>query len=214
MKKTLLITLMMAGAASVFGQGAIQWGNTFSGFRSPIYGPDPANPSVLTTGNGSLSTPTGSTVFGGPLLQGAGFTFAIYVGSSSATSNQLTLLTSTTFRTATGNVLPAGLVLGGTSTVPGVDAGQQAEFQIRAWANNSGTILDWNSALVAGVPVGASSMVLSGALGGIPTGGGSPFTTPTSGGWSSFSLSSVPEPSSFALMGLASAAMVIFRRRK
>jgi hypothetical protein len=215
MKKTLLlITMVMAGATSVFGQGALAWGNTFTGFRAPVYGPQPGDSSASLSGQSALGTPTGSTVYGGPLLNGGGFTFALFGGPSSAVDPaSLSFLASTSFRSATGNVLPAGLVTGGlVVTIPGVDAGQQAKFELRAWDNRGGTIQTWTQVLADPTILrGASGLVLSGPLGGITSGG--PVSTPSSTGWSSFNISNIPEPTTLAFAGLCAAAALILRRR-
>jgi len=204
----------MAGAASVFGQGAITWGNSPTGFRAPIYGPQASDSTASVNGQSSLGTPTGSTVYSGPLLQGAGFTFAVFVGPSSVVDpNSLSLLVSTTFRTATGNILPAGLVLGSTVTVPGVDPGQQCKFQIRVWDNQGGTINTWAQVTPA-VFSGVSPMITSAALGGIDPIGGGTVSTPATIGWTSFNIHNVPEPTTLALAGLGAAALMIIRRRK
>jgi hypothetical protein len=222
MKKTLLTALLMAGAASVFGQGAIVWGNNPSGFRAPVYQPDPGNPTLQTTGQSSAGTPAGSTVYAGPLIganSGAGgsYTFAFFAGTSGQASNQLTLLGSTTFRTATGNAVPAGLVVGGTVTVPGAPAGDTAHFQIRVWNNQGGTITTWaaaEAAWLAGLTAaGVTPIVTSAQLGGIDS-NSNVIATPVDSGWVSFNVTSVPEPTTFALAGLGAAALMIFRRRK
>jgi len=207
MKKSLLLTFLLAGAASVFGQGAIVWGNSPPGFRAPIYGLDPSDSSHALSGQSALGTPTGNTVYAGPLLQGSGWTFGLYFGAPGAQASTLTLLTSTTFRTAAGNALPAGLVTGGTVTVPGFAAGTSIEFQIRVWDNTAGATWDTTSFR------GASALINSAALGGIDS-GGNPVSTPATTGWSSFNVVQIPEPTSFALAGLGAAALMIFRRRK
>lgn len=215
MKKLALVTLVAATAASSFAQGFLEWGNNFTGTaRNPVYAPEPGNSSVSLSGQSALGVPTGSTVYSGALLQGTGFTFAVYAGPSSAVdSSALSLLVSTTFRTAAGNALPAGLVLGGTVTVPGVGPGNQAKFQIRVWDNQGGTITSYANAVTLNVTRGVSGLATSAALGGIDT-GGNPVATPQTVGWSSFSVSSVPEPGTFVLAGLGAAGLLIFRRRK
>ena len=204
-----------------FSQGELQWGNNFValGFRAPIYDFDPTLPGEPGSihGQSPLSIPTGSTVYGGPLLQGTGYTFALFAGHAGATSNQLSFVASTTFRTATGNVLPAGLVLSSNATIPGVDAGQRAEFQIRVWANSPG-VTDWASALALNSPHGGSEMVLSAPLGGFASNGDPRFfPTPGTVGWTSFSIgwgeapSPGPEPSLFALSVLG---MLLWNRAR
>src|SRR5690349_13343367 len=91
-------------------QGFLQWGNNLAGsIRSPIFGPDPANPYSSLTGqptniNSIPAIPPGGTIYPGPLLQGSSYTFAVFAGPTSATSNTLTLIGSTTFRTASANI--------------------------------------------------------------------------------------------------------------
>jgi len=231
MKKTLLTALLMAGAgAVVYGQatlGSIQWGNNLTGFRAPIYNIDPLNSSTALAGQSSLGTPAGSTVYGGPLIGASGnpagttYTFAFFAAAgANQPSSALVLLGSTTFRTATGNGLPAGLVAGAVATVPGSTAGNQATFQIRVWNNQGGTITTWAAAEAAWLnglgtePAGVSQLVNSGSLGGTDS-TGSPVITPISSGWTSFQLTAtVPEPTTLTLAGLGAAAMLIFRRRK
>jgi hypothetical protein len=226
MKKTLLTAILMAGAASAFSQGAINWGNGITGNanRWPIYGPDPGNPSLVVTGQSSLGAgPAGSTVYGGGLLggpansPGSSFTMAFFAGASSS-SNTLSLIASTTFRTSTGNsTLPAGLVQGSTVTIPGVGPGQTAFWQARVWNNQSGTITTWAAAEVAWqtglTSGGVSGIGTTPALGGSLT-DGTVFNTPNLTGGTSFNIYFVPEPTSFALAGLGAAALMIFRRRK
>jgi len=91
MKKTLLTLALIASAASAFAQGGINWGNNPSGFRAQIYGPDPGNASHSQTGQTSAGIPAGSTVYPGALLTGTGFSFTFWAGTSSTTSNNLSL---------------------------------------------------------------------------------------------------------------------------
>lgn len=222
MKKTLLTALMMLGAgAVVYGQatlGSIQWGNSFtsSNFRSVVYGPDTnGNPNashVGQSGNG-LEIPTGTTVYNGALLTGAGYTFAFFAGPSGSASNTLSLYGSTSFRTGGG----AGLVVGATATLSNVNAGQQATFQIRVWNNQGGTITTWAAAeaawLAGTTDASVTPLVLSAPLGGTDSNNVS-VVPPVSSGWVSFNSYTVPEPTTMTLAGLGAAALMIFRRRK
>src|SRR5437879_474102 len=110
MKKILRVSFLLGGLTSAFSQGLLDWGNNFTGlFRAPEYRYDPSNPTIVTNG-----PPGNVTVYDGPLVQGTRYTFGVFIGPSSVSDpNALFLLVSTTFRTANGNVLPAGLVNGG-----------------------------------------------------------------------------------------------------
>jgi len=211
MKKTLLTIIPLVVAASAMAQGTINFANSVSGvFRNPIYDVNPASPSVSQSGQSSLGLPTGSTVYGGPLLQGTGYTFALYAGVAGLSDpNQLTLITTVTFRTATSaTALPAGLIQTVVDVpIPGVAAGSIATLQVRAWANNGGS-----ATFDTAVTKATSALFQSGPLGGTSPGG--PVLTPDMAGWSSFSLATIPEPSTFALAGMGAAALMIFRRRK
>jgi len=183
----------------------------------PIFNYDPANPFQPQFGIPSTARVTGvipniGTVnYGGALLQGTGFTLQLWAGSSAAT---LQPLYTTTFRTATADKLPAGLISGVTSLViPGVDAGQQAWYQLRAWNNEDGTVTSWNQVLNVFADHGSSAIVQSGPLGGIDFTGGVHVPNPNSTDWVSFSLIHIPEPTSVALVGLG-VAMLIIRQGK
>src|SRR5436309_3167452 len=99
MKGFLILSVLIASVA-VCAQGLINFGNSFSGeFRAPIYGPDPANPSLSLSGQSSLGFPSGATVYAGPLLQGTRYVLALYAGPASVTDpGLLTLVTTGTFR--------------------------------------------------------------------------------------------------------------------
>lgn len=212
MKKTLLTVLLVSATAAAFGQGALNWGTTFGTTTFiPVYGADPASPTLRLTGQSAIGKPSGTTVYGGPLLSGTGYTFGVLAGAS---SSSLSLIASTTFRTGTGTALPKGLVIGGTATVPGVEPNSPGFYQMVAWDNAGGTILDWASAKANSASWGFSDVFPTGALGGIDPVSGSPITAPNTAGWVSFNITAIPEPATFALAGLGAAALLIFRRRK
>ncbi len=210
MKKILLTSLLAVVTFASFGQGAINVGNGIGATRFPIYGPQVADPSTQVVGNGALSAPTGSTVFTGGLLSGTRYAIEFWAGPASATDfGQLTLITTTTFRTAaTATALPNGITLTSTVAVPGVAAGLSAKLGVRVWDTQSGS--SYANASVRG----AGALFTSAPLGGVDAGGGLVLNTNWVG--QSFSLTSavVPEPTSMALAGIGAASLLIFRRRK
>lgn len=219
MKKVLLVALLSAGTATMFGQGSITFNNNVTGvFRAPIYNVDTTDSTIAKAGQTSAGTPTGSTVYTGALLQGTGWTVGFYAGTD---ASHLSLLGTSNFRTSSTGALPAGIFsTTPTVTVPGVLAGAAAAFQIRVWDNKGGTITTWEQAsplwmVSPGFAAGQTGVITSGPLGGTDA-ANNIFATPTATGWTSFQLTAapVPEPTTFALAGLAGAAMLIFRRRK
>lgn len=212
MKKTLLTIAVAALTVASFAQGYLSVGNYFSGeFSAPIYGPEPTDSYISLSGQSSLGIPSGTTVYTGPLLQGASFTFAVYAGPPSTVDpNQLTLLTTAPFRTAAGNVLPAGLIFSQNAVVPFAPPGGTATLQVRVWYNPSGT-LPWDLATTSGVSPLFSSL----PLGGI-TPLGDIVITPDMTGWTSFNITGapIPEPTTLVLAGLGTVALLVFRHRK
>jgi PEP-CTERM motif len=210
---------VVASMASAFGQGTIQFGNELRNnlgvvvFRAPIYGADPADPTRSVSGQSNLGLPAGTTVYGGPLLQGTGYTMALFAGPAGTTDlNSLLLVTTTTFRTANGDVLPAGLVVTRDVAIPGLAQGQIATLQIRVWDNEGGSITSWAQVLASSTTArGATPPFDSPALGGMGVPGADP---PLMTGWTSFNISAVPEPSVIALGLLGVGAMLLRLRRR
>ena len=211
MKKTLITLAILSSAVVGFAQGTLQVGNNFTGtLRAPIYGVDPADSTRSQSGNSAIGVPAGTTVYGGPLLQGTGFTFALFAGPAGTPESGLTLVTTTTFRTAAGNSLPAGLITTQTVPINGVAPGATAALQVRVWDNMGGTVGTWAEALASGTASGMSSVFASQALGGA---GAPPSLPPEMTGWTSFNISQVPEPSVIALGALGLGALLLRRRK-
>lgn len=210
MKTTLLFTMALNIALGAFAQGTLFVANdTTDVFRAPIYGLEPDNIYNRLTGQSSLGLPSGSTVYSGALLQGTGFTFAVYYGPASVIDpDALLLFVTTTFRTAGGSGLPAGLINPlGNVPLPGIRAGEQARLQVRVWDNVDGTIPSYDHAFYKG----ESEVFMSAPLGGTTSDGSVP--TPFMTGWSSFNLYYVPETSPLIFASLAG-LLVSFRRWK
>ncbi len=233
MKKLLLTLALSAATVASYGQGALIWGNQFTGFRALIFAPQTENSTLSLVGqsggfyggttSATQDTPVGTQTYTGLLLSGTRYSFAVFTGPAGTLSNNLSLLASTTFTTTTltlngGNTLPKGTVPSQTAFVPGVTANQQAAYQIRVWDNQNGTLTSWALAeaswLSGGTAAGVTSMLQTANLGGTDPGGNVNPTSPTTSGFTSFNIYYIPEPSMFALAGLGAAAMLIFRRRK
>ena len=103
---------------------------------------------------------------------------------------------------------PTGFFVGGSREIPGITpAGGAAFVQVRAW---EGTFATYQEAAAAGGLTGASA-VLNLAATGNPT--ASPPGLPVNMlGLTSFSLQ-VPEPATFALLGLGALGLLIRRRK-
>lgn len=218
MKKTVLtLSLVALGAGYAFAQGSLTWGNQFgTTFYAPVYGVSPTAPTVQVQGQSAVGRPAGTTVYDGGTLQGTGFTLGFFWAPAGTTDpNAFQLLDTMNFRTAsTATALPGGLgsVVGGKGvTITGHDAGTSIAYQLRAWDNKGGTVNDW-----AGALLGAHGMSTIGtiqALAGTSADGTLFLPTQTTGITSFNLVGIVPEPTSFALLGLGAAAMLIFRRR-
>jgi hypothetical protein len=147
-------------------------------------------------------------------LGGASTTFAQLIGAAGTSAPQSSLVPlgqTTTFRTggASGNVVLITDTLSGTTPIP-ADA-PSATFEMVAWDNSSGLYSSWATASVAWaaglIAAGESAEFTVLGIGGT----GNPPNTVLNG---SFNIYTIPEPTSFALLGLGAAALMIFRRRK
>jgi hypothetical protein len=233
MRKTMLVAVLNVAALAAFGQGTITLGNAFGvNGVGAIYGPDPSNPWLSVTGQSSLDSPTGTTVYGGPLLTGAGYDAAFYAGSATAQSYlgmTLLALETTGFRTSTaGNHLPAGELVPLTGqqvpNIPGgtpADGGQFANYQIFVWSTADVGFDPWDFV----PPVSVATAMHDWEIGDIQFGESPIETTSTTLGGGlqvapdtiipSFNLTGpTPEPASLVLMGVGIGSLLLFRRRK
>jgi len=218
MKLTITCAALLFGSVAfsdLLAQGAFLWGNNLSSvpqIRAPIYGVDPANPSQIRRGQSQAGIPQGSTVYGGALLLGTGFTAAIYLGDDAA-STMANLMPPevmgiTPFRTSTAAAGWTPQLTGGDPTRPVGRSG--VNYEIRAWDNRGGTITSWAQVMAMGgqVAAGTSGVLVFGG----PLGGGT-VALPFTDGIRSFQLTMVPEPSLIALGALGLGALLLRRRK-
>jgi hypothetical protein len=191
MKRMLLSTAVIFAALNGFAQGTVWFENRVGTVFAPVYGP---------TGLIGLS-------LGGQF--GASTTFAQLLGAPGYNAPESSLvpgLPVTTFRTGTA----AGLVAPVTATFGNIppDA-PTATIQMVAWDNSSGLYPTWAEASVGWIngwlPAGKSAPLNISGIGGLSP---APYLT----GLQSFMLS--PEPSTFGLLALGAAVVMIAGRRR
>jgi hypothetical protein len=185
MKKLLVLTSILALTGSALGQGTVNFIN---------FGISPAFDGRVTTAAGEAAGDT----YWGQLFAGADAGSLAAVGTPVQFSNNAS--------TGAGT----GIVNGGTVTIPGIAAGGPAAVQLRAWAAASGSSWDEAAANPTG-EFGTSNTVTLAATGD-PT--ALPPGTPVAlAGLEAFTLTVVPEPSTWALLVLGLGALAIRRRK-
>ena len=234
MKKLIIAAFALTATVSVFAQGTVVFNNRVSGQAVNqtvhVWGPSSTSPMLSLIGLGSNDSPTGTAPFAGSgmALIGAGgaagkygyaTTFAQLIGAVGPNQPEASLMPvgqTTTFRSGTslGDVASITSTLSGTTPIP-ADAAA-ATFEIVAWDNSTGLYSTWTQASVAWlagtIAAGKSAPFNVSNIGGSVN--LTPYLTQNGQVMSSFNLYFIPEPSSFALVGLGAAAMMIFRRRK
>jgi len=207
MKKTILpISLMLLSALSALAQGWVYFSTRVPGtVEAHVYAEQYY---FYRTGNTATETPAGTQIYTGPLLTGSGFTAQLFAANG-PNQNEFNLYpvpgSLTSFRT--------GATLGGTIAalvlpVPGVPIHGTGTFQIRAWDNFGGTITSWDLATYRGqsAPFNVSNL------------GDGVLDFPADlAGFRSFSFydpNFVPEPSTYALLGLGALGLWLFRRKQ
>jgi len=215
MKKLILTSICALSTVAAFGQGGINFANNSTPTldRHPVYAPQTESQGTMIVGQSSAGSPSGTTVYDGGLV-GSGYDFALFAGPVGAGSNGLALVTTVAFRSSASGALPQGTIFSVGGTVAGVPSGN-ADYQLRAWSTEGGTITDWATALqhfaandplsqIGWTPIITTSSVLATGL-----------LTPPVTDFTTFSLiAPVPEPTTFALGGLGALGLLFFRRRK
>ncbi len=218
MKKLILTAIAVSCAVGVFAQGTVVFNNRVVGnVLTHVYlSPSSVSTQIIGNGTGDYSdttlTPgtrdwTGFTAIVGSqyMAQLLGVTGAGQPESSLGLGSPVT-----TFRTASTG---AGWVTGVTATINSIapDAAN-GTLEMVAWDNSSGLYPDWSTAKTAWIAGkiagGASGTFTVPAIGGLTT------PAPDMYGLQSFNIYLVPEPATFALLGLGGAAVLIFRRRR
>jgi hypothetical protein len=212
MKHIFVLLAVLGVAAKVSAQGTLYFGNYVNGILlAPIFGPDPNYPSAEKHGQSPLGIPEGGVVYEGPLLNGSGYSVALFAGSYGAKADSLKLVTTSTFLSSDHGSLPAGLWMPSVVAIPDVLGGSRVTVDIRVWDNKGGTVTTWEQALQDSTVARGSSGAFSplGLLGGSPN---FPVDSPLFlVGMQSFNIAVIPEPTVFAFLGLA--AFAAWRRK-
>jgi len=215
MKKIIIALVALSAAVSVLAQGTVLFNtaSTANGVNMRVYGPE-VDTTVAKVGNTASQLPVGTQTYGGALLSGGNYFAQLYAanGAGAAESSLSAATPTTIFRTGTA----VGVVAPLTATLASVplDAAN-ATIQLRAWDNSSGNYPTWTEASVAwlaGTIAAGKSPLLT-----VPAIGGTLNAPPYLAGLQSFNIYTtgaiVPEPSTFAFLGLGALGMLIFRRK-
>lgn len=202
MKELVFACLSFGLISTVQGQGLVD-------FSSGL-----ATQNKITTNSVLLGPSTG--LISGPV---GSYYFALFVAPSTITTLNGPFdptLSGFTFTGAIGTNTIAGVFSGGAVAVPGYASGTTASFTIVGWSANYGTT--WPEAIAAinadEFGFWGNSGVAQVMLGGGVAPAGEIFGT-GAGQIQGFSLNPgpIPEPATFALAGLGTAAILLFRRR-
>jgi hypothetical protein len=194
MKRVIALAIAVSFTASVFGQGELIFGHRNSG-SGQVLGLD-GSPLVGATYSGQLyGGGTASAL--SPIVDVKGGGSAIFPFPAAAAPAAL-----------------HGYVASQNSTVivPGVAPGATAFIQLRVWNNQDGALTSWDSAVDVSEWGDSGVAVESSALGGPqpPLPDALAPNMPTLPG---FQLTAIPEPTTWALLGIGALALCFRRRR-
>lgn len=215
MKKTIIALVALSAAVSVLAQGTVLFNtaSTANGVNMRVYGPEAGAASLAKVGNTSAQLPAGTQTYTGAPLSGANYFAQLYAAAGAVTteSSLAAATPTTTFRTGSA----AGVVAPLTATLASVPLDAPlATVQLRVWDNSSGNYATWAQAetawLAGTIAAGKSPLLQVSAIGGTLN------APPYLAGLQSFNIYSttiIPEPGTFALLGLGALGMLIFRRK-
>ena len=216
MKKLTLGVAIWIYVVGAFSQGTVRFDNDIPGtVITHVYGPDPANPLSYKAGFGSndfnLATGGGGNLnWAGEPLAGSNFSAQIYAagGADAPLASLRPASPVTSFRTGSG----AGFFVATIATLAGVPLDAPvATLQVRIWDNEGGTVTSWENAIA----FGKSSAFGQSPLFNLSSIGGGLNAPQGLIGLQSFNITSIPEPSPIALVGLGTlVSLALARRRK
>lgn len=206
---------LLAGAVSGYSQGQVQMYDYGLSFAIQVFQPStPATVAVSWGGNTTMEeqgntaandNPGTATYTGAPL--GAGYTVELLAGPAGSALSALSEVAGSTVTTWAPNGAAGYWNTSALATIPGITT--TAQVAIAAWDNEGGTVTSLAAAQTAGDPWGISATGTTAALG---YGTVLPPTLPA--GVTSFSLGSIPEPSTIALGVIGASAFLMRLRRK
>jgi hypothetical protein len=195
-------TIILFSTFGALAQGTINFNIRVPGvIVAHVYIPEFDHPSKY--GNTASETPTGTQTYLFGVLEGSGFSAQLFGGPLGTPEFNLVAIGSPSpFRT--------GATFGGTPVpqmliVPGVPAGATGTFQIRVWDNGGGTFPTFTI---------DSTWGLSALFNVSNLGDGLLMFPADMANFRSFNLWGIPEPSTYALVGLGGLGLWIFRRKK
>jgi len=221
MNRMLLGIAMALATHNGLGQGTVVFNNRTMLGISHVYAPG-LDPGVSLVGPGPADSPLGTTDYPGAGMVPIGFygtggrygaatTFAQLLAANGSNMPESSLTPqgqTTTFRTgaAAGNVVPI------TDTLENIPKDSPAAtLEMVVWDNSSGLYSNWTQTSAAWM-AGQVAAAKSGTFNVFAIGGD--VNVPPSIYIPSFNFYFIPEPSTFALLGLGAAMLVIARRRK
>jgi hypothetical protein len=190
MKKTLLmLTVVVASALTMYGQGRVSFNNTASG-----------NLVTVTTDATRAGVGQGAPGSG---LESQYSIQLLWAPAGTYADDHVAFLAALLGQSTPVSFIGGGSFIGGTTPIGPV---QTYTMAARAFWNN-GQFATFDASNNGGNNTGWSPYFNM-----TPT--ASPTPAPVTLAMQSFAVSSVPEPSTFALAGLGAAALLLFRRRK